>query len=178
MPLLRLVFDSHATLFPPQQDLRFEEIMDTFVKVLLLFCVSLSRGQDACYKQDWSTTFGAATEDTSQCRDDVSYVSGFQSQEYGEQGQVGLTVIKSAFCCNVKIPYSQEGNQCVWREWWLDLTGYVHSFVVISVPKSIQTFFCYNNYNNNNNNNNNNNRASWRQVEWSCSLICVKESYS
>lgn len=92
----------------------------TIIQLLLLFETSPARGQQ-CTEQDWSSTFGNAGDFTSQCQDDVSYVSGMRSGGYDVQLENGPAVIKAATCCAVNLPYSQEGNDCYMEEWWTTL---------------------------------------------------------
>lgn len=92
----------------------------TIIQLLLLFETSPARGQQ-CTEQDWSSTFGNAGDFTSQCQDDVSYVSGMRSGGFDVQLENGPAVIKAATCCAVNLPYSQEGNDCYMEDWWTTL---------------------------------------------------------
>ena len=92
--------------------------MQTFViiQLLFLFGTNPARSQQ-CTEQDWSSTFAIAADSMSQCQDNVSYVNGLRSEGFGGI-EDGPSVIKGATCCAVNLPYSEEGNDCYWEQWW------------------------------------------------------------
>ncbi|KAJ7388760.1 hypothetical protein OS493_035870 [Desmophyllum pertusum] len=91
------------------------------VPFLLLFWSNPARSQQ-CTELDWTSTFAIAGDSMSQCENNVSYVNGLRSAGYGALVETGPGVIKAARCCAVKLPYSQEGNDCYWDEWWTALS--------------------------------------------------------
>ena len=90
------------------------------IQLLFLCWTNPSRSQQ-CTEQDWRSTFAIAADSMSQCQNNVSYVNGLRSEGFGEMVEDGPGVIKAATCCAVNLPYSQEGNDCYWEQWWTAL---------------------------------------------------------
>ena len=102
------------------QVFRFCKIMKTIIifQLMLLFWASPAESQQ-CTDLDWTSTFAQAGDSMSQCRNNVSYVNALTGQGYGVSLQTGPNVIKTARCCGVNLPYSQEENDCYWEQWWV-----------------------------------------------------------